>query len=87
MTDNEDLSHVESRSDLLDYKDRRPRDPHHRFQFVKPAERLFQSYGMRTFKLLDGATRLKDQGEDFGSGPEPKGSRLSRGRRTGPEFR
>ena len=35
MTDNEDLFHVESRSDLLDYKDCRLRDPHHRCQFVK----------------------------------------------------
>jgi glycerol-3-phosphate dehydrogenase len=34
----------------------------------KHAERLFKNYGTRVMKFLEGATRLKDLGEDFGAG-------------------
>jgi glycerol-3-phosphate dehydrogenase len=34
----------------------------------KHAERLFKNYGTKAFKLLEGASKLKDLGEDFGAG-------------------
>jgi glycerol-3-phosphate dehydrogenase len=34
----------------------------------KHAERLFTNYGTRALKLLEGASRRKDLGEDFGAG-------------------